>query len=410
MLKHPNELFYGFEENTAYLDCAASTLAMKPVLETGLEFLSQYGSIHRGAGKNSEISTNAFEEAREIIREEIRCENSDTVIFTANTTDGINRYALMSELNKEDIVLVSDIEHSSNLLPWLKVATVKTIESSDEFKIEPESVRKAIQENPKTKIVALAASSNITGYIPNIREIYKICKEYDVIFFLDASQYAPHFRVEMNMADVIAYCGHKMYAPFGSGVLAGNKKLLSKAGLAPTGGGNVVYVSKEGVPFYKSAPFLHEAGTANGIGAVTLAKAHSTLYGMEDDLCAHNNELLSEMEASSGLLRERGYNVWFSKADVNKTPIMIIDCQKMSNKLVVEKINQNMENHIANVLVREGAFCAYRVVERLLGLSGKNPIQNGELASSYSLIRLSAGLPTTVESFRRAIKKLSAVV
>ncbi len=401
--------FYGLEKDTAYLDCAASTLALEVALDAGMKFLRHYGSIHRGAGKNSELSTNAFEEARETIRKEIRCTDDDTVIFTANTTDGINRYALMAGLSKEDVVLVSDIEHSSNLLPWLKVATVKTIESSDEFKIEPEAVQKAIKANPKTKIVALGAASNLTGYIPDIRKIYGICKENGVIFFLDASQYAPHFRVEMDMADIIAYCGHKMYAPFGAGVLAGNKNLLSKSGLAPTGGGNVVYVSAEGLPVYKPAPFLHEAGTANGIGAVTLAAAHSALYGAEEELCNHNRALVAEMESSTDILKESGYDVWFSKASQNKTPIMVINCKKMSNKLVVEKINQPAEGYISNVFVREGAFCAYRIVERLLGLDGKNAVQGNELNPSYSLIRLSAGLPTTTESLRHAVQKLSAV-
>ena len=410
MRSYKNDLYGCDPYGTVYLDHAASTLSFKKCVGTGLEFLADYGSIHRGAGYNSEISTERFEQARKEIEEDLKCGEEASVIFTANTTDGINRFALLYPFKTGDEVLISDVEHSSNTLPWVKRAKTVTIPSNENFDVTPEAVEKALNEHPHAVIVALAASSNITGNHIDWSGIYAICKAHKVLFFMDASQLAPHERVTMEMADVIAYCGPKLYAPFGSGILAGPTALLSHAGFAPTGGGNVLYVYPDNTPIYKKAPFMHEAGTANGIGAVTLGEAHRILYHEYDqnELEMHNKELLLAMKKAGETLRENHYNVWFTDRTEHRSPIMVIDNQIKTNQETVKLLNLPMEGQVDRVFVREGAFCAYRIVERLKPeLSEiKDKIVHGELNHAYSLIRLSAGLGTDPEDIEKAVRKL----
>ena len=194
------EEFFGKNNSNIYLDNGASTLALKKVKETADNFLLNYGSVHRGSGYNSEISTNLYEQSRKNILECIEGnENEHAVIFTANTTDGINKFALMSNFSK---VLVSDIEHSSNRLPWYKNSNVVELKTRN-FKIDLEELEKTLNENPEIDLVALSAASNITGYVTDVEGVYKICKKHNVIFLLDASQYAPHFRPSLKQCDVL---------------------------------------------------------------------------------------------------------------------------------------------------------------------------------------------------------------
>jgi cysteine desulfurase/selenocysteine lyase len=401
------KMLFGYNPDYIYLDHAASTLAFKKCINKGKKFLSTYGSIHRGAGYYSDVSTKRFEKAREEIMHDIRCSRDDVVIFTANTTDGINRFALLFPFNEGDEVLVSDVEHSSNTLPWHKRAKVSVVATNKDFDVTPATVATALAAHPRTVIVALAASSNITGNHIDWNGIYEVCRQHKVLFFLDASQLAPHERVTLDMADVIAYCGHKMYAPFGAGVLAGPKDILSSPGLAPTGGGNVLYVYPNGTPIYKPAPFLHEAGTANGIGAVTLGVAHHVLYEEigDEELARHNRKLLYAMKQAGGILKDNGYRVWFTDRTENRSPVMIIDNKVHSNRTTVSLLNPDEEH---GVFLREGAFCAYRILERLKPelKDVKKKVVDGELNPLYSLIRLSGGLATSVDDIYTTVEKL----
>ena len=254
-----------------------STISFKKVKNVADDFLYHYGSLHRGSGINSKKSTDSYENAREKILSFLDGTKEDCVIFTNNTTDSINKFALIYPFEKNDVVLTSDIEHTSNYLPWLKHAKVQLLKTND-FKIEPRNVEKELIENKNIKIVALTWASNITGYISEIKNIYRICKKYNVLLFIDASQYSPHHKPTLKYCDFIAYCGHKMYAPYGSGVLAGNKEILKNDRYSLTGGGNVIYIGENGQVYYKEVPYMHEAGTPNGLGAVALACAHEVLF------------------------------------------------------------------------------------------------------------------------------------
>lgn len=399
--------FYGKRKENIYLDNGASTLSLQKVKEAGDDFLLEYGSIHRGSGENSAVSTRKYEEARETILRLIHGGAEDCLIFTANTTDAINKFTLLHQ--EKGTVLLCDIEHTANYLPWIRRMKKVQEFSPENFVITPSQIEEELSKNSDIRLVALAAASNITGYIVDYPAIYEICKKHQAYLFLDASQLAPHKRPDLRFCDVLAYCGHKMYAPFGAGILAGRKSLLSQIGNSLTGGGNVLYVDSVLGPIYKEAPFVHEAGTPNGIGAVTLAKAHEVLYQEFGDnfLYKHNESLLVEMKAQKEKLIHAGYEVYFLDLDIEKTPVMIIDNKKKSNAETCDLLNKEIEGY-RRVFVREGAFCAYRILEKIKPslCELKNKVQNKKLHPAYSLIRLSAGLINDPEDIKEAVNKL----
>lgn len=388
--------FFGRQNDMLYFDNAASTLALKSVVDKSMEFLSTYGSIHRGVGYNSEHSTELYEDAREYILKCLKGTDNHTVIFTSNTTDGINRVCSILELSRNDTVIVSDIEHSANILPYMQVSKVKRIDTGDTNIVTADMVESMLIQDSSIKLVALAAANNVTGYITPFYEIYEVCKRYGAIFLLDCSQYAPHYRMGLNMADIIVYSGHKMYAPFGIGVIAGRKDLLSKHGrYEATGGGNIIYFNDK-ITYYKESPYSHEVGTPNGVGAIAIAEAHRVLY--EDiDLNSHTRSLVNNM---LNMKLNKNFSVFFNDTE-NKTPVFVFRNKIMSNKGVCSKLGDK-------VFLREGAFCSYRLLEKTLP-SVTKIMEGNKLNPEFSLIRASAGLVNNESDFATLEQRLNNI-
>lgn len=388
--------FFGKQDDVLYFDNAASTLALKSVVDKSLEFLSTYGSIHRGIGYNSEHSTELYEQAREYILKCLKGTDKHTVIFTSNTTDSINRVASILELSMMDIVIVSDIEHSANILPYMQVSNVRRIDTGDSNIVTVDMVKSILLKDSSIKLVALAAANNVTGYITPFSEIYDVCKRYGAIFLLDCSQYAPHYRMGLDMADILVYSGHKMYAPFGIGVIAGRKDLLSKHGeYEATGGGNVVYFNDKKV-YYKESPYSHEVGTPNGVGAIAIAEAHRILY--EDiDLNSHTKSLVNNI---LNIKLNKNFSVFFNDTE-DKTPVFVFKHNIVSNRDICSKLGNK-------VFLREGAFCSYRLLEKTLP-SVSNIMDGDKLNPEFSLIRVSAGLVNNESDFATLEQRLNNI-
>lgn len=388
--------FFGRQDDVLYFDNAASTLALKSVVDKSLEFLSTYGSIHRGVGYNSEHSTELYESAREYILKCLKGTDNHTVIFTSNTTDGINKVCSILELSRNDTVIVSDIEHSANILPYMQVSKVKRIDTGDTNIVTADMVESMLIQDSSIKLVALAAANNVTGYITPFYEIYEVCKRYGAIFLLDCSQYAPHYRMGLNMADVIVYSGHKMYAPFGIGVIAGRKDLLSKHGrYEATGGGNVVYFNDK-ITYYKESPYSHEVGTPNGVGAIAIAEAHRVLY--EDiDLNSCTKSLVNNM---LNMKLNKNFSVFFNDTE-NKTPVFVFKHNSIPNRDICSKLGDK-------VFLREGAFCSYRLLEKTLP-SVTKIMEGNKLNPAFSLIRASAGLVNNESNFAALEQRLNNI-
>lgn len=379
-----------------YFDNAASTLALKSVVDKSMEFLSTYGSIHRGVGYNSEHSTELYESAREYILKCLQGTDNHTVIFTSNTTDGINKVCSILELTRNDTVIVSDIEHSANILPYMQVSKVKRIDTGDANIVTADMVESMLIQDSSIKLVALAAANNVTGYITPFNKIYEVCKRYGAIFLLDCSQYAPHYRMGLNMADILIYSGHKMYAPFGIGVIAGRKDLLSKHGrYEATGGGNVIYFNDK-ITYYKESPYSHEVGTPNGVGAIAIAEAHRVLY--EDiDLNSHTRSLVNNM---LNMKLNKNFSVFFNDTE-DKTPVLVFKHNTIPNRDICSKLGDK-------VFLREGAFCSYRLLEKTLP-SVTKIMEGNKLNPEFSLIRASAGLVNEKSNFAALEQRLNNI-
>lgn len=417
------EDFVGYTPENIYLDNAASTLAIKPALQAGLDFLKTYGSIHRGAGHNSEVSTDAYEKDRETIKKYINGTKNDSVIFTGNTTEGVNMLAHILK-PKDGGILVSDIEHSSNLLPWMTNFKNVRVFETNEGHIDPEKIDIALDKNLNIQLVACTWASNISGYVTDMQSVYDVCKKHGVMLLADASQYAPHFCPTLEYCDFLVYCGHKMHAPFGCGVLlAGTNEILDRPGTSMTGGGNVAYTS-ESATIYKHASWMHEAGTPNGFGAITLAAAHDAIYSHPDELYLHNVAMNQAVDDAGEMLRKAGYTVWFDREEEEKTPTFLIDFPLADNKAVVSLLGQKIGIYEKPVFCRIGTFCSYKMIEKLKGfnpledfhrafpdLSEENGIYttSEELPARYSFIRLSAVLVNSENDVGYAAEKLCRI-
>ena len=210
------------------LDAAASTGALEAVLGRVDEFLPSYSSVHRGAGYKSQLATEAYESARDaVLRFAGREGRDDVAIICRNTTEAINHLAYRLRLGPDDTVVTSVVEHHANLLPWSRVASCRFVECRTEGTFSVADVVAELDRAPKPRLLALTGASNITGWLPPIDEVIEKAHARDVPVVVDGAQLAPHRRLPAE-ADFIAWSGHKMYAPFGAGVLVGTPRGLRR--------------------------------------------------------------------------------------------------------------------------------------------------------------------------------------
>ncbi len=251
-----------------YLDTGATSLKPSIVIDKMNEYYSNYGvNIHRGVYELSYKATDEYDIAREKVAKFINA-NFEEVFFTRNVSEALNFVALTYgkiNLNSNDQVVVSELEHHSNVLPWMKIceetkSELKYVPLNEEGRITIENFKKVMNE--KVKVVALTYVSNVMGYISPIEEIIKIAHDYNAIVIVDAAQAVAHMKVDVKMldADFLAFSGHKMMGPTGVGVLYGKKKILKKLPPLFYGGDMNDEVDKYDVTV-KDVPFRFEVGT-----------------------------------------------------------------------------------------------------------------------------------------------------
>ncbi len=282
-----------------YLDNAATTQKPEAVLDAVDNYnRTMNANPHRGAHALSVRSTDAYHKARENVRDFINAEHSEEIIFTRNTTESLNliAYSLGETLNEGDEVVVSVIEHHSNILPWQKLAERKNIKlkflyPGDDYKIPASEWEEKITE--KTKILSVSQMSNVTGVINPVKEMAEYAHSMGALVVIDGAQGAPHIKTDVREinADFYAFSGHKMLAPMGIGVLYGKKVLLEEIPPFLTGGGMIEYVDEQSAT-YAPLPEKFEAGTPNAEGAVGLSAAVDYLkeIGLEN-IEEHEKEL-----------------------------------------------------------------------------------------------------------------------
>ncbi len=267
--------------DVAYLDNAATAQRPQCVLDAVTGFYrSKNANPLRGLYPLSVSATESYESARDTVRNFLNAKSSREIIFTRNTTEGLNLVAYsygLSNVKAGDEVLVSIMEHHSNLLPWQMVcrqtgAALKFMECEPDGTLDLNKVAALI--TPRTKIVACTHVSNVLGRVIPIREIAELAHRAGAVMVVDAAQSTPHIPVDVQAlgADFLAFSGHKVYGPMGIGVLYGREELLNAMPPFLTGGEMIESVTREGAVFTE-LPHKFEAGTVNAADAVGLQAA-----------------------------------------------------------------------------------------------------------------------------------------
>ena len=284
-----------------YLDNAATTQKPLCVLDAMRdEYLNVNANVHRGVHYLSQQATNLHEEAREKVRAFINASKTEEVIFTRGTTEGINLVVSSfcdAFMQEGDEVIVSTMEHHSNIVPWQlqaakKGIAIRVIPMNDRGELLLDEYEKLF--NDKTRIVSVAHVSNVLGTINPVKEMIRIAHEHGVPVLVDGAQSTPHFKVDVREldCDFFTFSGHKMYGPTGVGVLYGKEDWLDKLPPYQGGGEMIESVSFEKTVFEK-LPFKFEAGTPDYVATHGLAKAIDYIESIGIDKIAEHEQMLT---------------------------------------------------------------------------------------------------------------------
>lgn len=347
-----------------YLDSAATSLKPKVVIDRLIQFYSfEAANVHRGAHYLSDLSTEFFEQARKTVARFINASPQE-IIFVRGTTEGINllAYSLGDSLQEGDEIIVSDIEHHANMVPWQQMAQQKNLklielEASTDGLITEEQLKPLL--NDKTKILALTHVSNHLGTIVDIKKLIALAHTKKVKVVIDGAQAVGKMKVDVKDldADFYAFSGHKIFAPFGIGVLYGKETLLKNMPPYQTGGSMITSVSFEKTTF-NDIPFRFEAGTPNVGGAIALATAIEFIQGIGLDKIEQYEIQLVE-QISSQLSTIPNLILYGPRAANLRIPLFAFNFPKLHHSDVGFILNQQ------GIAVRTGHHCTYPLIHKL---------------------------------------------
>lgn len=300
------------KRDIAYLDSGATSQRPIQVIKAIEEFYEkENANPHRGSYELSIEATQEYENTRSKIAKFINAKHTEEVIFTKNATESLNLIAYsygMDNLKKDDEVVISIMEHHSNLVPWQKItkatgSKLKYMYINKNFEISDEEIESKITD--KTKIVGITHVSNVLGTINNVKKIIECAHKKGAIFIVDASQSIPHMKIDVQDldADFLVFSGHKMLAPLGVGVLYGKKEILDKMAPFLMGGEMIEYVYEQETTF-APLPYKFEAGTQNVEGVVGLGAAidyiekigYNQIQELEDEIVSYAKQELSKLD------------------------------------------------------------------------------------------------------------------
>ncbi|HLF28760.1 MAG TPA: aminotransferase class V-fold PLP-dependent enzyme [Anaerolineae bacterium] len=396
-------------ETRTYLnfDNAASTPALSEVRDTVNNFLGWYSSVHRGAGFKSRIATQAYDDAREIVAKFVGANPREhVVIFGKNTTEAINKLARRFPLSKEDVVLVSLLEHHSNDLPWRNVATVDHVTANRLGELdEADFDRKLERYAGRLKLVAITGASNVTGFLPPIHRLAEKAHAAGAQILVDGAQLAPHRPISVGALDdpahldYVAISAHKMYAPFGAGALIGRRDTFAHGAPDYSGGGTIEIVTVDSIE-WAEPPDRDEAGSPNVVGAVALAAAAKALQAIGMTAIAdHEAELtaytLERLRAIDGV---EIYGDPNPASTTSRLGVIPFNIKGLSHFLVAVILGAEF-----GIGVRNGCFCAHPYLLHLLGLSPeeaedvRRQMQARDRREMPGMVRISFGMYNTAE-------------
>lgn len=351
-----------------YLDNGATTQKPISVIECVNEYHRQKnGSIHRGIHFLSEKATEAFENARETVRQFIHAAKTNEIIFTSGTTGSINGLAFSfgeKYIGPNDEILITEMEHHSNIVPWQmlcerKGAVLKVIPFNDEGVLLTEQMESMI--NDKTRLIAVIHVSNTLGTVNPVRNMISTAHKHGIPVLVDGAQSVQHTEINVQEmdCDFFAFSGHKIYGPTGIGVLYAKEKWLEAMPPFQGGGEMVDQVSFEKTT-YNELPFKFEAGTPNYIGAIALAEAlkYVSRKGIQQ-IAAHERELL---EYGNRKLKELDYVKRYGNAE-DRCSILSFNLDQ------IHPYDAGMIFDKMGIALRTGTHCAQPVMQHF-GIPG----------------------------------------
>lgn len=378
-------------------DNAATTPPLVSVMQEVNNFAPWYSSIHRGTGYKSLLSSNLFEYSREIIKDFVKADKKDsTVIFVKNTTEAINKLAYrLLDPRKKSIILSTCMEHHSNDLPWRNKYKVDYIELDQTGRLSLDSLEHKLRKyRGSVGLVAVTGASNVTGFKNPIHKIASIVHKHNAKVLVDGAQLIPHSPIDMKPLDspehidYLVFSSHKIYAPFGIGVLIGPTSTFEKGDPEYTGGGTVDMVTHDYIRWAKT-PHKEEAGSPNIIGVVALSTAIKTLMSVGmDRIVAHEDRLL---KYTIQKLKAVPSIELFGDLDYSEDRLAIIP---FNIKGIPHEILATILSYEGGIAVRSGCFCAQPYVQRLLKVCEKDVkkrIQDSSIAHP-GMVRISFGL------------------
>lgn len=389
----------------ANLDYAASSPALRSVADAVTAALSQYASVHRGAGYLSQVTTERYEQARETVRRFVRGRVDDTVVFTRNTTDSIN---LAAHIAPGDVVVL-DLEHHANLLPWTTRddgRRTRVVRARPSVADTLTAIECELAAAPAA-LLAITGASNVTGEVLPIGKLAAIAHRAGARILVDAAQLVAHqpISVVSHGIDYLAFSGHKVYAPFGSGVLLGRSDWFDAAAPYLAGGGASASVRVADAEVLDSAAFgtdgprlhvdwhpgaaRHEAGSPNVLGAIAIAAACDSISELGfDAIGEHEAALRTRLDAG---LRElagvRPLQLFDDDTQTARVGIAAFAVDGRAPRAVAECLSDNY-----GIGVRDGKFCAHPLVTALGHTEGALRVSFGLGTGSDDIDRLLGAL------------------
>ena len=375
-------------------DNAATTPPFKRVMKKVLETSEYYGSIARGDGKKSQYCSDLYENSRKYILEYFNApEDIYTAIFVGNTTDGLNKLSNILIENKNDIVITTRMEHHSNDLPWRNKCDLKHVEVDKDGRLRVEDIENLLEKyQERVKYVTITGASNVTGYVNDIKRIAKAAHKYGAKIIVDGAQLIPHKKISMIQEDVnenidfLVFSGHKVYAPFGSGVIIGLREIFNEKEPASAGGGTVQIVLDDR-QLWLDTPEKNEAGTPNLFGAIAIAEAlremdkigFQTIENNEKELLVYLIKELKQFEKIT---------LYGDNENINdRLGILVFNIDGMT----YEEVGEALAN-VRGIGVRQGGFCAHPYTRRVLGIADNDLQRYMSEVGTPGLVRVSLGI------------------
>ena len=379
-----------------YLDNAATTQKPQCVIDAiSNAYCTINANVHRGVHHLSQVATEEFEQARRTVQQFIGAAHSHEIIFTRGTTESINLVASSfgnTFLKEGDEVIISTMEHHSNIVPWQMLRdrigiVLRVIPLTSDEKLDMEAYKALFNE--RTKLVSIAQVSNVMGVTNPVKECIEIAHNHNVPVLIDGAQSAPHIKIDVQLldADFFVMSGHKVYAPTGIGVLYGKEKWLNA--MQPYhGGGEMIQTVRFEKTTYNELPYKFEAGTPDYVGAIALGKALEWVNSIGIEEIAAHEQMLTRYAVEK--LREIPQMRIFGKPDGAAVSFLVGDIHPADLGTILDHLG---------IAIRTGHHCAQPLIDHF-GIPGT-------VRASFAAYNTKEEVDILVEGIKRAVKMFS---